>query len=169
MNIPQRIAHTIQRLESQVGERITLIVDANTEGIDLVQFLSTCSNDGMRSLNKGQVDDCRFSMPDGSSLHMLRMPDGSAEFHMDLVDPRVSKMWHLVKDTVITETGLAGSLVGGLLGGVKGALMGTAIGAWVGAKITGSSRERWWLTSLDPVLVSTGGPRNLYPYKEVAP
>lgn len=151
----QRIADSIRAIEANQYDSVALIIDEDTKGIDVSEFLSSCSNDGTRSLSKGQVDDCRFPLHDGSlaSLHMYKMQNGSAEFHLDSIDPKYSNMLHLIHDTVIAESGFAGSVIGSLWG-IKGALMGTAIGAWLGAKITGSSRDRWWVEDVETMIVS---------------
>ncbi len=69
-----------------------------------------------RGAPKGQVADFRKPLPDGRGLHIRAYKDRMT-IHWDHVDPNVSKLGHLVKDTPWL---VAGAAVVGMILGVGG-------------------------------------------------
>lgn len=128
------IDNALRRIATEHGGRPQLQFAFSDARVDWAS-IGRCDNGGLPAVDCGQSNDCRFSRPDGSSVHAHWFPRESlVRFHRDKVDPREDPLGHVFTDTRAPWGLLGGGLAGLLLsrGSGWGALVGAAVGTALG-------------------------------------
>ena len=143
----KEIAKQLQGLLSR-GERAPRLVfyKQSVEFRQLAQELTcTCPHKHMPAIQLGQKRNCRWSLPNGQSLH-AHWFDDRVEFHLDQIDPKRDPVSHLLLDTGALP-GLFFGVLGGLMLGKRGTelLPGAALGALISTGQHNAQITKWTL------------------------
>ena len=127
---PNELAYLLRRARTSGGSTPHLYIAYDDHRVAW-HLLRQGNSGGIPALPRGQRVDHRWSMPDGTSLHVQWHSDYLVA-HIDRVDPRRTAFGHVARDTNIVEGALSGAALGAAFGGKKHPFVGIAVGSLLG-------------------------------------